>query len=264
VSSETHRYPLSGVAARAALDPRDRLAAAVVNDHLEQAPQPSSAGQSVTENQKRAAALEAAELVQDRMRVGLGTGTTVAYLLPALAKRALRDLRCVPSSPATEHVAVELGLPMTTLDELGGALDIAIDGADEIDPHGWLIKGRGGAHAREKLLAAAARRFVVIASAEKPVPALRPPVPIEVLRFGAAYTFAALAPVRPRRGALTPDGNLLADYLGAIEEPRRLAARLSATPGLVEHGLFEPELVSDILIAGPDGVAHRRGRRSTS
>jgi ribose 5-phosphate isomerase A len=232
----------------------------VVNDDFEQALQPA-AGESVTENQKRAAALEAAALVRDGMRVGLGTGTTVAYLLPALAERSLRGLRCVPSSPETERVAAELRLPLTTLDQLRGALDIAIDGADEIDPQGWLIKGRGGAHAREKILAAAAGRFVVIASAEKAVAALRPPVPIEVLSFGAAYTFTALAPLRPRGGAPTPDGNLLADYLGAVEEPRRLAARLSGTPGLVEHGLFEPELVSDILIAGLDGVTHRRGRR---
>jgi ribose 5-phosphate isomerase A len=228
----------------------------LADDHLIESPLPPGT-ESVTETQKRAAAVAAAALVRAGMRVGLGTGSTVAYLLPALAQRELRDLRCVPSSPATERLAADLGLPLASLDELGGGLDITIDGADEIDPRGWLVKGRGGAHAREKILAAAASRFVVIASAEKAVTALKPPVPLEVLRFGAAYTLGALAPSRPRGVPLSPDGNVIADYHGAIDDPRRLAARLSATPGLVEHGLFEPELVSDILVAGPDGVAHR-------
>ncbi len=146
---------------------------------------------------------------------------------------------------------------MTTLDDLGGELDIAIDGADQIDPDGWLIKGRGGAHAREKILAAAAKRFVVIASAEKPVHALGPPVPLEVMRFGAAYALAALSPARMRGVPPSPDGNLIADYFGPVEDPECLAARLSGTPGIVAHGLFAPALVSDILIGGPSGVEHR-------
>jgi ribose 5-phosphate isomerase A len=211
----------------------------------------------VVECYKRAAAQAAAALVRDGERVGLGTGSTVAHLLPALVERALRGVRCAATSPATERAARALGLVVLTLDELG-TLDIAIDGADQIDPRGWLIKGGGAAQTREKIVAAAARRFVVIASAEKAVPALSAPVPVEILRFGAHATLSAIAPARLREVPPSPDGNLIADYLGPVEDPERLSAWLSATPGLVEHGLFAPSLVSDILIAGADGVEHRR------
>jgi ribose 5-phosphate isomerase A len=215
------------------------------------------------EGQKQAAARAAAQLVQDGTRVGLGTGSTVAHLLPALAAREL-NLRCVATSPATERAARELGLVVEDLDQLG-ALDIAIDGADQIDPRGWLVKGGGGAHTREKIVAAAADRFVVIASAEKAVTALKPPVPLEILRFGAHATLASLSPAELRDVPASPDGNLIADYLGPIEEPCALAEQLSCAPGVVDHGLFAPELVSDILIAGPEGVEHRvlNGRPST-
>jgi ribose 5-phosphate isomerase A len=210
---------------------------------------------NTTEALKRAAAEAAAALVPDGARVGLGTGSTVAYLLPALARRGLR-LRCVATSPATERAARELGLDVEDLDGIG-RLDIAIDGADQIDPAGWLIKGGGGAHTREKIVARAADRFVVIASAEKVVPALRPPVPLEILAFGALATLASLGDATLREVPASPDGNPIADYMGPIGDPRALAQRLSGTPGVVEHGLFAPELVSDILIAGPSGVEHR-------
>ena len=212
------------------------------------------------ERQKRVAAEAAAELVKDGARLGLGTGSTVAHLLPALAARELRDVRCVATSPATERAARALGLIVETLEELE-ELDIAIDGADQIDQHGWLIKGGGAAHTREKIVAVAARRFVVIASAEKAVAAVSPPVPIEILRFGAQSTLRALGSARLREVPPSPDGNLIGDYLGAVEDPAILAARLSGTPGLVEHGLFAPELVSDVLIAGPDGLEHRQGAK---
>ncbi len=214
----------------------------------------------MVESQKRAAACAAAELVTADTHVGLGTGSTVAHLLPALAARGLHGLRCVATSPATAHAARDLGFTVVELDELG-TLDIAIDGADEIDPRGWLIKGGGAAHTREKIVAAAARRFVVIASAEKAVPELSAPVPVEILRFGAHSTLAAISPARLRDVPPSPDGNLIADYLGAIDDPRRLSTRLSGTPGVVEHGLFAPSLVSDILIAHDDGVEHRRGTK---
>jgi ribose 5-phosphate isomerase A len=191
--------------------------------------------------------------------VGLGTGSTVAHLLPALAARGLRGLRCVATSPATERAAQALGLTVHALDELG-ELDIAIDSADQIDPRGWLVKGGGGAHTREKIVAAAARRFVVIASAEKLVPTLSAPVPLEILRFGAGETLRALHPARLRDAPPSPDGNLIADYLGPVEDPATLATWLSGTPGVVEHGLFAPELVSDIFAAGAQGVEHRPGQ----
>jgi ribose 5-phosphate isomerase A len=210
------------------------------------------------ERQKRAAARAAAALIEDGMRVGLGTGSTVAYLLPAIAERGCKGLRCVVTSPATESAARALGLSVEALDEVG-ELDIAIDGADQIDDRGWLVKGGGGAHTREKIVAAAARRFVVIASANKAVPALAPPVPLELVAFGVGHTLALVGQARLRGVAHSPDGGVIADYLGPIGEPRELAARLSATPGVVEHGLFAPELVSLILIAGADAVQRRSG-----
>jgi ribose 5-phosphate isomerase A len=163
----------------------------------------------------------------------------------------------VATSPATEQAARALGLTVEPLDALR-ELDIAIDGADQIDPEGWLIKGGGAAHTREKIVAAAAARFVVIASAEKAVAALGPPVPLEILRFGAETTLTALAPARWRDVPASPDGNRIADYLGAVGDPDALAERLSSTPGVVEHGLFPAAMVSDVLIAGPEGVEHRR------
>ncbi len=194
------------------------------------------------------------------MRVGLGTGSTVAELLPAISDRGCKGLRCVATSPATEAAARALGLTVESLDEIG-ELDIAIDGADQIDRRGWLIKGGGGAHTREKIVAAAARRFVVIASAEKAVARLVPPVPLELVPFGARRTLSVLDPARLRDVERSPDGGLIADYLGPIGDPDALSARLSATPGVVEHGLFAPELVSLILIAGESAVERRAGAK---
>ena len=152
------------------------------------------------EELKRAAARAAAELVEDGMRLGLGTGSTVAHLLPALAERKLSGVRCVATSPATEHAALSLGLTVLDPDQLP-ELDLAIDGTDQIDPAGWLIKGGGGAHTREKIVAAAASTFVVIASAEKVVERLKPPVPLELLRFGVRSTMHSVRPVRLRAAA---------------------------------------------------------------
>jgi ribose 5-phosphate isomerase A len=222
--------------------------------------QPSPLSDAVIERRKRAAARAAAELIEDGMRVGLGTGSTVAHLLPAIAERGCRDLLCVATSPATEAAALALGLNVQELDAVG-ELDIAIDGADQIDPQGWLVKGGGGALTREKIVAVAARRFVVIASAEKAVGELGPPLPVELLRFGARHTLSGLGQARLRDGVESPDGGLIADYLGPIEDPVALSVRLSATPGVVEHGLFAPELVSLILLADEDGVERRRGAK---
>jgi ribose 5-phosphate isomerase A len=220
----------------------------------------SDAGAS--ERQKQAAAVAAAELIEDGMRVGLGTGSTVAHLLPAIAARGLTDVRCVATSPATERAAQALGLSVHSLDELG-ELDIAIDGTDQVDPQGWLVKGGGGAHTREKIVAAAATRFVVIASAEKAVQELAPPVPLELLRFGVERTLTILSPAQLRGVEPSPDGGLIADYMGPVRDTRELAARLSATPGVIDHGLFAPELVSTILIAREDGVERRAGAKPT-
>jgi ribose 5-phosphate isomerase A len=206
--------------------------------------------------EKRAAARAAAPLVEDGMTVGLGTGSTVAHLLPALVDRGLRNLRCVATSVATEEAARALGLPLEPFESLS-ELDLAIDGADQVDPAGWLIKGGGGAHTREKIVAAAADRFVVIADSSKVVEALAPPVPLELLRFGLAASLRALAPTTLRRAPASPDGGVIADHHGEVGDPAELARRLSATPGVVDHGLFPPGLVADVLIARGDDVEHR-------
>jgi ribose 5-phosphate isomerase A len=205
------------------------------------------------DDEKRAAAEEAARLVTDGMVVGLGTGTTVAFLIPALAGR---DIRCVATSTATEEAARKAALELDPFESLE-RLDIAIDGADQIDPAGWVVKGGGGAHTREKIVAAAADRFVVIASADKLVETLAPPVPLELLPFGVGATLHALGHAELRGVPPSPDGGLIADYLGPVDDPADLAARLASTPGVVEHGLFSPELVSDILVGRGDGVESR-------
>lgn len=225
-------------------------------------PSPLSDADTIARD-KRAAGQAAAELVEDGMRLGLGTGSTVAFLLAALGERSLRDVRCAATSPATEQAARALGLTVEGLDELG-ELDLAIDGADQVDADGWLIKGGGAAHTREKIVAAAARRFVVIVSAEKSVRQLSPPVPVELVPFGVHSTLRRLDPARLREIPPSPDGGLIGDYLGPVEDPRALAGRLSATPGVVEHGLFAPEMVSLILIGGASGVRRQTGGKPDS
>jgi ribose 5-phosphate isomerase A len=200
------------------------------------------------EDEKQAAAEAAAQLVEDGMTVGLGTGTTVAHLFPALAARRL-TLRCVATSLRTEEAARAAGLPV---EPFGGIarLDIAIDGADQIAPDGWVVKGGGAAHTREKIVAASADRFVVIASSDKVVEAIAPPIPLELLPYGLDATLARLGEVELRDVPPSPDGGVIADYLGPVEDPAAVAAWLSAAPGVVEHGLFPPELTSDVLVGG--------------
>jgi ribose 5-phosphate isomerase A len=203
------------------------------------------------DSQKKLAAEEAAELVEDGMTVGLGTGSTVAFLLPAISERGIKDLRCVATSVATSEQARELGIPVEEFDSLE-RLDIAIDGADQVAPDRWLVKGGGGAHTREKIVAAAADRFVVIADASKTVERITPPIPLELHTFGLASTLARLyelGPVAPRPDTPhSPDGGLIADYSGEVGDPAELAARLAAVPGVVDHGLFPASMVSDVLI----------------
>ena len=199
------------------------------------------------DEEKRAVAECAAELVESGMRVGLGTGTTVAFLLEALG-HLKPDARFVATSPQTEAVARQLGLRVESFGEID-TLDLAIDGADQIAPDGWLVKGRGGAHLREKIVAGAARRFVVIAASTKPVPSLHAPVPLELSAFGLASTLRHLETARVRDAPPSPDGGVLADFLGEFSAPMELAQRLSSTPGVVAHGLFAPSLVTEIIVA---------------
>jgi ribose 5-phosphate isomerase A len=207
------------------------------------------------EREKQLAAEAAAEIVEDGMVVGLGTGSTVAFLLPALARRGL-DIRCVATSLATESTARELGLEV---ESFGGSeapvrLDVAIDGADQVAPSGWLVKGGGAAHTREKAVAAAADRFVVIVSSDKLVEKLSSPVPLELLEFGLGATLRRLGAVTLRDVPRSPDGGVIADYMGDFDDPEALAIQLSTAVGVVEHGLFPAAMVSEVIVGRGDTV----------
>ena len=210
------------------------------------------------DSEKKLAAEAAAELVSDGMKVGLGTGSTVAHLLPAIAARGLSGLRCVATSVATERHAAELGIPVEPFDELD-RLDIAIDGADQVAPDRWLVKGGGGAHTREKIVAASAENFVVIADSSKTVNRIKGPIPLELYTFGLASTLARisaeLGEVDLRADtAASPDGGVIADYRGKVHEPGELAARLALMPGVVDHGLFPSGMVGAVLVGRGDSV----------
>ncbi len=202
------------------------------------------------EREKQVAAIAAATMVEDGSRVGLGTGSTVAHLLPALADRKL-SIVCVATSPATETAARELGLRVEAFERID-RLDVAIDGADQIAPDGWLVKGGGAAHTREKVVAATAARFVVIADSSKPVDALRAPIPLELLAYGLGSTLRRIGDVELRDVPPSPDGGVIADFTGAVDDPAALAARLSSTPGVVDHGLFPPSMVNTVIIGRGD------------
>jgi ribose 5-phosphate isomerase A len=206
---------------------------------------------------KQAAGRAAAATVEDGMRVGLGTGSTVRYVLEALGETGY-DLMCVATSSSTEELAGQLGLRLVSPDE-AVRLDVTIDGADEVDAALNLTKGGGGALTREKIVAAMAERFVVVADRSKVVPLLGPfGTPIEVLSFAPAVVADRLrtlgAASVERRDGLSDNGGVLLDaHFGAIEDPTALAAELSAIPGIVEHGIFLADLVSSVVVADADG-----------
>jgi ribose 5-phosphate isomerase A len=214
------------------------------------------------ERAKQLAAEAAAALVETGMTVGLGTGSTASYFVEALANRGL-DVRCVATSLATEQAALAVGLELLPFAGLAAParLDLAVDGADQVAADGWIVKGGGGAHTREKIVAAAAERFVVIVSSDKLVDRLTPPVPLELLAFGSAATLALLGEARLRDSAPTPDGGWLADWFGPTDDPAALAGFLSSAAGVVEHGLFQPELVSEVLVGRADAVERLVGLR---
>lgn len=219
------------------------------------------------DDQKRAAGEAAAALVEAGMTVGLGTGSTAAWFVKALAARKL-DIVAVSTSVATAELAASLGIRLT---ELGQArsIDLTVDGADEIGPALSLIKGGGAALLREKLVWEASRRCVVIADAAKRVPLLgRFPLPIEVVAFGHETTMLRIcdaltecdlgvAPrlrMRDEQPVRTDGGNVIYDAAcGRIEEPALLAAALKSVTGVVDHGLFL-DLADLALVGTPDGV----------
>jgi ribose 5-phosphate isomerase A len=220
---------------------------------------------------KHAAAARAVTLVQDGMRLGLGSGSTAAAFVSALAERVRSGLKIVgvPTSERTRQQAEREGVPLTTLDETP-ELDLTLDGADELDDRLRLIKGGGGALLREKIVAAASRRMVVIADGSKRVAQLgRFPLPIEVVPFGLEATRRAVAAAVRRVGCegdlrlrsaangepfVTDGGHAILDaHLGRIERPEALAEALAGIPGVVEHGLFLG-LATGAIVATESGV----------
>jgi ribose 5-phosphate isomerase A len=215
---------------------------------------------------KQAAGHRAAALVEPGMRVGLGTGSTAHWLIVELGRRGL-DIVCTATSARSEQLARELGLHVVTPDEIG-ALDIAIDGADEIDPAFNLVKGGGGAHLREKIVAQMASRFVVIADEAKLVDRLGAfGVPLEVVDFAPAVAAARVRAIgattvttRPTR---SDNGNLLMDaHFGPIADPAGLARSLEEIPGVVEHGLFLADMVERVVLARLDATVRELVRQS--
>ncbi|GIW91825.1 MAG: ribose-5-phosphate isomerase A [Pirellulaceae bacterium] len=223
-----------------------------------------------TETRKAMAAAAAVALVQPGMVIGLGFGSTAAYATRMIAERLhrgdLNDIIGVPCAEGTAQLARELGIPLTTLDEVA-AVDLTIDGADEVDPRLSLIKGGGGALLREKMVAQASRRVAIIVDDSKLSPALgtRFALPLEVVDFGwratARWLEAKGGTVQLRLRAdgqpfRTDQGNLILDWAcGPLNDPAALADQLSARAGIVEHGLFIG-LATDLFVAGPDGVQH--------
>lgn len=220
---------------------------------------------------KRAVAAKALEYVDDGMKLGLGSGSTAEMFVEMLAPRVRggERLLCVPTSERTAALARKLGITLSSLDDLA-PLDLTVDGADEADRNLNLIKGGGGMLLREKIVAAASRQMVVIADESKLVPRLgRFPLPVEAVEFGhkssAARLSAALAAagyanvpmtLRQKDGALfrTDSGNVIYDCaFGMIHNAAKLAAAISAVPGVVEHGLFIG-LATTLLIAGPGDI----------
>jgi ribose 5-phosphate isomerase A len=222
---------------------------------------------------KRAAGQQAASLVRDGMRLGLGTGSTTAYALAAIGRRVADDglgVTGVPTSFAAERLARRHGIPLTTLDE-DPHLDLAIDGADEVDPDGRLVKGRGGAHAREKVVATQAARFVVVVDPTKEVDRLgtEHPVPVEVLPMATTPVSEALrdqGATPDLRMADAKDGPVVTDqglwiidahFPDGIDDPGALNQFLNARPGVLDHGLFL-HVATDVIVGHPDGSTTHR------
>jgi ribose 5-phosphate isomerase A len=208
---------------------------------------------------KRAAGRRAAEVVTDGMRVGLGTGSTVRFAIEALGERDL-ELICVATSSSTEELARSVGLTLVAPDDVL-ELDVAIDGADEVDPAFNLTKGGGGAMTREKIVAAMAERFVVVVDRSKLVPKLGPfGTPVETLAFAPEVVAAQLVvhlgatEVIEFTERTDNGGMLLRAQFGEIDDPAALAAQLSAVPGVIEHGIFLADLVTSVVVADPEGT----------
>lgn len=223
---------------------------------------------------KQRAGEYAASLVQSGMVVGLGTGSTAIFATRKIAARLrvgdLRDIVAIATSRATDAAARALGIPMLT-DDIPREIDLTIDGADEVDPAMDVIKGGGGALLREKIVAQASLREIIVVDAGKLSPRLGThwPLPVEVMEFGwrsqARFLESLGAAVTPRPGDgdffHTDQGNIILDsHFGPINDSTGLAGMLESRAGLVEHGLFIG-VASDLIVAAEDGIRHiRRGQ----
>ncbi|PEN13317.1 ribose 5-phosphate isomerase A [Longibacter salinarum] len=227
------------------------------------------------EEAKKAAGEQAADLVRTGMRVGLGTGSTTAFALRAIGRRIRESslhVMGVPTSFASERLARECGIPLTTLEEVE-ALDLALDGADEVSPELNLIKGRGGAHTREKVVAAQAKRFVVLTDPSKDVKRLgeKRVVPVEVLPMATGPVLRTLDDVCTEatlRMGKEKDGPVVTDqgfwiidarFEGGIDNPHAIDRMLRDLPGVLDHGLFL-DMATDIFVGHPDGSVEHRQR----
>lgn len=219
------------------------------------------------EELKRQAAERAVEYIQSGMVVGLGTGSTAVFAVrrigALLAAGQLQRVVGIPTAEVTAREAERLGIPLGTLDE-HPTVDVTIDGADEIDPHLNLIKGLGGALLREKIVAAASRRFIVVADESKRVEQLgtRAPVPVEVVPFArrpvAGYLASLGARVIERRQDgqpfITDEGNIILDcHFAGLPNPQEMAQLIRAQPGVVEHGMFLG-MATEAIVAGKRGI----------
>ncbi len=211
---------------------------------------------------KRAAGYHAADMVEDGMVLGLGTGSTVFYMMERLSGRIRDGLRVsgVPTSFQTAIIARECGIPLTTLDD-NPLLDIAVDGADQVDPSLYLIKGRGAAHTREKCVVSAAFRFVVVVDQAKMVPRLAGIVPVEIIPFAltpAMNQLRGLGGIPKIRNGVQKDGPVITDngnYIvdcrfDEIQKPEELEATIDLIPGTVGNGLFTGFRDKTTLIVG--------------
>jgi ribose 5-phosphate isomerase A len=220
---------------------------------------------SANTDAKKAAGESAADLVKSNMVVGLGTGSTVAWTIKRLGERVREeglDFWGVPTSFQAENLAIASGIRLTTLNS-HPVLDLAIDGADQVDHNLYVIKGGGAAHTREKVVACSAKRFVIVADESKYVPKLTWAVPVEVLPFAFRLVEQRLVDldgkpvlrqgVRKDGPVITDNGNFVMDVdFGAIGDPEGLAAKISPIPGVVEHGIFDN--LDELYLARGDGV----------
>jgi ribose 5-phosphate isomerase A len=198
---------------------------------------------------KKAAGNKAAEYIRDGMVVGLGTGSTVKYFIEKLAEKSL-DVKCIPTSIASEQLAVSLGLKITNLKE-HPVIDVDVDGADEVDSKFYLIKGGGGALTREKIVAEASKQFIVVADESKMVRRLgKFPVAVEVLAFAEGFATKRINELgglpKKRAGFATDNGNIILDCKFNIIDAQKLETELKNIPGVVENGIFarrKPEKV---------------------